>query len=556
MIKPLAGLSLSCLLTVLSASPASSLEDKGSERLDYLLHKQAFEPDLAEVLQTKERFRKAMAYSFVPTRSGQLFFLPRKYYPIMFESGDYSQDGASFVRGQKVPNQGATHGMVWDYDIEIPIVFYGAGRVKENVQIDTLATLQDLVPTYAHLMGAIPPKDALHGRRLHQPFFDKAQKAPKVILTVVFDQGGWQYYRAQPGAWPNVKALMAKGTTYTRAQIQHLDVETAVGHIAIGTGAFPYQHGILSNHFPLPPTGTHMSLLGPDRSPIFINSPSLADVWDRQQDNKAFIFSYAYAERAAIGMAGHGAMFAGGDKDMVLAYNNKTGTVGINEKYYALPDYLKEIHIQPFLDQILDKDGLWFGHQMNNLVDVNKTPAQAMFDAEVFLTMLKHEPVGEDEITDLLYLTLKSTDACGHAFGSESDECRAVLMEQDKQLKRVIDALEKKVGKENILVVLTADHGGSSLLGENLDSHALPAERIKADLNQALDQMDNGVPLVYDMLASQIYVDEAELHRNGLSWEHVRQALLNYEVQGQPAFLDVLTRRDVTELQLKYQIID
>lgn len=549
----LTGLSLFCLLAGLD-SPVFAVAAPSvmNAHLERILHKKPAEPDLTEVLQTEQRFRKALAYSYNPSRSGQLFFLTRKYAPVMFDSGNYSLDGFSHLNGKKIPNEGATHGMVWDYDIEIPMIFYGPGRVKTRTLIDTPASLQDLVPTYAHLMGAISPRDALHGRVLHQAFLPNANpKPPKVILTVVFDQGGWQYYRAHPGLWPHVQDLMRKGTTYTRATIQHLDVETAVGHTAIGTGAYPYQHGIISNHFYLAPLGANTNLLGPDRSPVFINSPSLADVWDLQKGNKPFIFSYAYAPRASIGMAGHGAMYQGGDKDMVLSYDHTTGTVGINQKYYELPDYLKAIKMQPYLDALVDRNGQWFGHKIDDLEKVNMTPAQARFDADVFLTMLEHEPVGQDEITDLLYLTLKSTDACGHAFGSESDECGAVLAEQDKQFQRILEALEHKVGKENLLVVLTADHGGSPL-EPLVGGQVIKAEQVKADLNRALDHVDNGVPLVYDMLASQIYVDEAEMRRNQLDWEDLRSALQAYEIEGKPAFLEVMTRREVSQLQADY----
>src|SRR5690606_8572726 len=126
---------------------------------------------------------------------------PRKYFPVMFQSGDYSHDGHSHIQGQKIAHDGSTHGMVWDYDIDIPLLFYGPAFVNAGKVIEAPATQQDLVPTYAQLMGALPPRGALHGRFLHQAF-QPISKPPKAILTVVMDQGGWQYYRAHPDAWP------------------------------------------------------------------------------------------------------------------------------------------------------------------------------------------------------------------------------------------------------------------------------------------------------------------------------------------------------------------
>lgn len=512
-------------------------------------------PAVRSDAEAGEAFRKAIAFSYLPGRSGHLFFLTREHCPVMFQSGNYSYDGFSHIKGQRIGHEGNTHGAIWNYDTEIPLVFYGPGLVQPGQIISDPVTQQDLVPTYSRLIGAIPPADARHGQALSKPFIAGAA-APKAILTLVFDQGGWQYYRAHPEAWPNARQLMQQGSVYTRARVTHLDAETSVGHIAIGTGAYPYQHGIISNSFFLGPIGARSSLLGPERSPVFINSPSLADAWDLQRQNKPLIISYAYADRAAIGMAGHGSLYAGGDKDLVLWYNRSGGQLTTNDKYYQLPAYLKDLAIRPYLDQLLDAQGKWFEHDVNNFDGVNNTPAQAAFDGDVVLKLLEQEPVGQDDIADLVYVTLKATDACGHGFGFESDECKSTFRAQDAQLKRIVEAFEKKVGKGQGLVVLTADHGGGPLNSQSHQGQVIKAEVVRAELNRQFDKLDNGVELFYDMLASQFYVNEAEMERNGLKWPQLRQALLDYQLDGARIFLDVLTRADVVKEQLRFGLID
>ncbi|HEY9842538.1 MAG: alkaline phosphatase family protein [Candidatus Sericytochromatia bacterium] len=499
-------------------------------------------------------FHRAIAFSYLPDRSGHLFFLTHRFDPVLFQSGNYSFDGFSHLAGKRIAHEGDTHGSVWNYDVEIPLLFYGPGLVTPGQVLEDPATQQDLVPTYARLIGGVPPRDALHGQVLSKPFVAGAAP-PRAILTLVLDQGGWQYYRAHPKAWPNLRRLMQQGTLYTRARVSHLDAETAVGHVAIGTGAYPYQHGIISNNFFLGPLGQRSSLLGPDRSPVFINSPTLADAWDLQRKNEPIVFSYAYADRAAIGMAGHGSLYGGGDRDLVFWYDRKTGGLTTNQNYYQLPDYLKNHLIRPYLDKVLDKDRKWFGHNVDNFDGVNNTPAQVAFDADAFLQVLEHEPIGQDETADLVFLTLKATDACGHGFGYESDECGSTFAEEDRQAARIIEAFERKVGRGRALVVLTADHGGAPLAALS-GGQGIKSELIRAELNKRLDKLDNGEELFYDMLASQFYVNEAEMKRNGLSWEQLRQVLLDYRQGGETLFLDVLTRRDLVELQLKYGLMD
>ncbi len=539
-------------LAFLCLAPSVLAQESAPEKPLPQLNMTYASPDALELRTTQQRFHKALAYSYSPRRSGHLFFLPRKYSPVMFQSGNYAHDGYSYINGKKTSHDGATHGHVWDYDVKIPMLFYGPGYVKAGQQLPQPVTQQDLVPTYAHLMDSTPPLDALHGQVLTAPF-KPFSRPPKAILTVLFDQTGWQYYSAHPKAWPFIRELMHKGTLYTHAEVSHLDVETAVGHVGVGSGAYPYQHGIISNRFYMPALGERQSLLGRKQSPVFIDSPSLADHWDRENDNKAVVISYAYADRAAMGMAGHGSLFAHGDKDIAVFYDRNTGGVTTNSNYYHLPDYLKSLQIRPFLKNILDPQNLWFGHDVNNLKDVNKTPAQAMFDSEVFRSLLANEPVGEDDITDLVYLTLKSTDACGHAFGWQSDECGSVLAQQDKELRKIVSAFEKKVGKDNFVMVLSADHGGSPL-STLAGSTVIKAEAVKAALNNAFDHQDNNIPLVYDMLASQIYVDLNELKRNGHTLEELQQFLQNYQLAGAPAFIEVLTRQDVRTLQDAYGI--
>ena len=116
-------------------------------------------------------------------------------------------------------------------------------------------------------------------------------------------------------------------------------------------------------------------------------------------------------------------------------------------------------------------------------------------------------------------------DACSHGFGYESDECRTVLAAQDEEAARVIEAFAAKVGQGRYLVTLTADHGGTPL-AELSGGRGIKAEPLRAELNARFDKLDNGVELFYDMLASQFYVNEAEMQRNGLDWEDLRQALL------------------------------
>ncbi|HEY9898105.1 MAG TPA: alkaline phosphatase family protein [Pantanalinema sp.] len=500
-------------------------------------------PSAEETARVKAAFRDAAART-VGERSGDLFVLPAKYSYVT--DGGHRTPTLAHYKGQPMQNGGTVHGNSWEYDTRIPIVLWGPGFVRPGVQTDASATQQDLTPTYAHLMGTVPPEDA-YGRVLDEALVPTSRR-PKVILTLVFDQGGEVYYRAHPGATPRIDALKKEGTYFTSAKVSHVDVETGIGHSAIGTGAWPSRTGISSNNFWIRAFGSpRYSFAGDvDNSPLFLGSPTLGDVWLRASENQALVAGYCYADRAAIGMAGHGSLYAGNKKPWVIFYDEKAGKLTTNRQYYALPGYLEGASPKAHLDALTGGTGRWMDHPIDPKSKVRVTPAFAAFDGDNVVKLIEQEPWGADDITDLMYVTLKSTDAAGHSYGHESDEAGAVLAEQDKQLGRIIDALVAKVGRENLVVALTADHG-STPLAELSKGVALDDAKLVADLNRQLDKRSNGVNVFEYASATQLFINEAERVRNGLSYDQLKRAVLAYKVDGKPFFVDAVTRPEATE---------
>lgn len=532
----------SCLFALLMAPAAGAWVPEVSDApFAYL------PPGPVELERVKEAFRDAAARS-ASDRSGQIFALPQKY-DLVIERDGLRPNFAHF-RGQRKDTLGTAHGNSWEYDTRIPLVLWGPGMVRRGFHAELPATQQDLVPTYALLMGATPPDDAF-GRVLSEALVPRPRH-PKVILTVVFDQAGEVYYRAHPGATPRVDQLKREGASYD-ALVSHVDCETGIGHAAIGTGAWPGLTGISSNNLWIKGLGgKRYSFHGESEgSPIFLGSPTLGDVWLRQTHNQALVAGYCYADRAAIGMAGHGSLYQGNKKPWVIFYDDKAGTLTTNEAFYAIPDYLKGRGPGPQLEALTHGTMTWMDHPIDPKDDVRATPAYVTFDGDNAVDLIQRETWGADEITDLLYVTLKSTDTAGHAYGHESDEAGAVLAEQDKQLGRMIDALIAKVGADNLLVTLTADHG-STPLPELSGGVRLVQDQLVDALNRKFDSLDNGVRVVEYATATQIFINEAERVRNGVSYDDLKRALMDYKVDGKPFFVDVLTRDEALARARKF----
>jgi len=264
------------------------------------------------------------------------------------------------------------------------------------------------------------------------------------------------------------------------------------------------------------------------------------------------VLGYCYADRAAIGMAGHGAMYKGNKKPWVIFYDEKKGELTTNEAYYELPSYLKGVGPKRYWDELTKGTGKWMGHDIDPKADVRDTPAYAAFDGDNVVQLIQKEPFGADDVTDLMYVTLKSTDACGHAFGNESDEAGAVIAEQDKQFRRILDALVAKVGKDNVVVALTADHG-SAPLAELAGGKRLSDRQLVDDLNRMVDKLNNGVNVFEYASATQLFVNETERERNKLTFDDLKKAVLSYQVDGKPFFVDALTRPEALERAKRFR---
>lgn len=495
-------------------------------------------------VETKDNFMINASKS-LSERSGQIFAIPNKYNIVM---GDYSLDGFSHFRKAgkivKAKNLGTGHGSPWNYDTHIPIIMYGSGFINSNKKVSRFVTQQDLVMTYANILKTEPPVDA-EGTVLSEAF-KKTTKKPKAILTLILDQVGMEFFYKHQNSFPEIKKIMRNGTFFTNAKVTHLESETAVGHTAIGTGAYPENHGISSNSFWVKGLGKNNYSFSVDNetTPILLKSPTLADVYDLKTNNEAHIISYGYAERASVGMAGHGSMFNGGDKDMVFFYNDKEDNFATNEKYYSIPSYIKDMKVKPYLDKLTNGTGVWMEHKIPYLEKVKKfiskkefvdnkamlTSIFPVFEGDMFTKIINNEDIGQDDVTDLLYFTFKSTDLAAHAFGFESEEAKEVLESVDHQLARVIRAFEEKVGKDNIIVTITADHGSTPLV-ERTGGSRLIANNLKDELNKKFDTLQNGLDIVLDVGATEITLDEKELKRNHKTMNDIKKFLLDYKVK-------------------------
>ena len=437
---------------------------------------------------TQQRFLDMFARSYFPGRTGQLLIVPRE--------GDFITRP-----DQDVPYM---HGSPWAYDVAIPLIFVGPAVKVETYSMP--AAQQDVAPTLAAALGVhMPP--ASTGRVL--PVLKPDAAPPRVVVLIVLDGMRRDYFDRYASLMPTLTTLRQRGAWFTQAQLNILPSNTAVGHSTIATGTDPAVHGITGNNV--------YDRIGRVRHEMFAGAEpgdlmalTLADVWQFATSGRAIILAQGSIDRAAIPLAGHGACQLNGVPVVLASYDQRTGNWSANPHCYRLPAYLKEVNASA----LWAGDAEWMQHRIDTPAAARYSGLFPAFEADAMVAMIEREPVGEDDIADLVLLNYKGADFVGHKYGPDSQELRITLGEMDRHLARILGALEKKVGNDYLLAV-TADHGMPSEPSSADGRHFAPS--VIDLLNHEFDPEGKQLVTAFEPENLQIFIDEDRLSKLGLT---------------------------------------
>jgi hypothetical protein len=74
-------------------------------------------------------------------------------------------------------------------------------------------------------------------------------------------------------------------------------------------------------------------------------------------------------------------------------------------------------------------------------------------------TLITHEQLGRDGIPDYLSISFSGVDAVNHFFGPSSLENEDIVVRLDRTLADLFEFIDKTIGLDHTLIVLSADHG-------------------------------------------------------------------------------------------------
>jgi hypothetical protein len=261
---------------------------------------------------------------------------------------------------------------------------------------------------------------------------------------------------------------------------------------------------------------------------------TLSDVWQRATAGRAVILAQGSIDRAATPLAGHGACLQDGTPVVLASYDQQTGAWHSNPACFRLPDYLKDMNASTLWKASPE----WMGHRVDSTTAIRYSALFPMFESNATIAMIEHEPLGEDSVADLILLNYKCADFVGHRYGPESEELRVTLAEIDREVARVLSALEAKVGK-NYLLAVTADHGMPSIPPS--PDHRHFTTTIADLLHEKFDPEGKQLVMSFEPENCQIYIDEDRLSKLGHTLRDLAQFL-----ESQPFMFAVFTNDEVS----------
>lgn len=359
---------------------------------------------------------------------------------------------------------------------------------------------------------------------------------PKLILQITVDQFRGdlptRYYdRLGKGG---LKYLLDKGVVYNNAHHAHANTETIVGHVTLATGAHPSEHGMIGNIWFDRSTGvttyniedpkyklltegadvdasteidpTQKAASSDGRSPASILTTTFSDELSSLTAGKAKVFGVSVKDRGAVSMAGH--------SGKAFWFSKSTNEFVTSSYYYKkYPQWVLDWNAKKLPEQYSGKT--WeLMHPVETYLFANRDDQEWEYDLagygktfphpfsttdnkyfSTYLTVspagdeltlafakaaIDAEQIGEDDITDFLGVSFSATDYIGHFFGPSSLESEDNILRLDRTLAKLFAFIDEKIGLDNTLIVLSADHGGPEAPGY-LKSMGIPTGYVSPD---------------------------------------------------------------------------
>ena len=407
-------------------------------------------------------------------------------------------------------------------------------------------------------------------------FLDNNSSKPKIIVGVVVDQMRYDYLTRLENKFTEYgfNRLINDGFNCTNNHYNFVPTVTGPGHSSIATGSTPSVHGIVGNEWYVRnlqkniycATDLNYENIGGNayygkKSPNNLLVTTFADQNRIQNKMRSKTISVSIKDRGAIFMGGKNANAA-------YWFYGKNKGEWITSSFYMneLPSWVKKFNepenISRFLNEwellydlksydlkrednndfeifFKGKNDSSFPYLTKNLMEKNdgfdmisETPFGNSMTTDFAIAAIEGEKLGDDEYTDVLTISYSSTDYIGHNFGVFSLETEDTYLRLDLEIKRLLDYLDNKMGKNNYSLFLTADHGAlevpAYLNSKGVKAASVNKYKFRKSIIEYLDETFGSKKIIEHSINNHIYINYAEVNSLDLNMDLVKEKIVNH----------------------------
>lgn len=414
----------------------------------------------------------------------------------------------------------------------------------------------------------------------------------RLVVAITIDQFRFDYLRRFEDQFGEggFRRLLKGGAVFTRANYAHVPTVTACGHATFLTGTTPAYNGIVGNEWFDRETGSRVTSVtdksvrglgsrdgAGGASPARLIGSTLGDEMKLASAGAAKVVGVSIKDRSAI-------LPAGKRPDGAYWFNAGTGNLISSTYYFSdLPEWVKAFNRDLRPDRFFGKrwekllpeasylrsgpddagyekspTGNKFPYTLTGGEEAPGPRFYNLFQATPFANdylvdfakaAIEGEKLGADEIADLLTISFSSNDLVGHAYGPNSHEVHDITLRTDRTLAELFSYLDRRIGLDRTLIVLTADHGVGPV-PEQVEAMGyggrIEAKDLREAVEAALDERFGQEKWVLADVNYNVYFDESVISRLKLTAEEVENV----------AALALMKRKGISEVFTRTQILN
>jgi predicted AlkP superfamily pyrophosphatase or phosphodiesterase len=308
------------------------------------------------------------------------------------------------------------------------------------------------------------------------------QHLPELIVAIIVDQFRYDYTTRFASRYTGgLHTMLTSGTVFVDTHQDHYPTVTATGHATFMSGTTSATSGIIGNEWFDRTQGHSITSVEDANTRLLGGKPGATgssphNLVVSTLGNELKIADHNSTRVIGISMKDHAAILPAGRMADAYWIDDTSGAF-VSSTWYqsALLSWVESFNEGKPALRFLGES--WFAPGVGQkgakpFVTRPKAAGKAYIGAfettpwsnelveEFAEQAIRHEDLGHHNCTDLLTVSFSANDHLGHAVGPDDPSVEELAVTTDQTIGKLIAAAEKQVGgPQNLLVVMTADHG-------------------------------------------------------------------------------------------------